>query len=84
MKKYLVMAALSAVTATVSVAPVWGADAATDATQQKLQLASIPALRQAIAHAAGYELARIELQHAAHRLTVKVVNSKQNEATSAI
>jgi hypothetical protein len=80
MKKYLVIAALSALTVTVSVAPAWGADAATDATQQKLQLVSIPAMRQSIAHAAGYEVKGIELKHTAHLLTVKVVNSKQNES----
>ncbi len=82
MKKHFAIATLVTLTAAISMAPASGADAVTDAGQVKLQSESIPALRQSIASAAGYELQIIELKHTAHQLTVTIVNSKQNGATS--
>jgi hypothetical protein len=63
--------------------PAWGADTATDTAQVKLQSATIPALRQSVASAAGYDLKSVELKHTAHQLTATLVNSKQNTAASA-
>jgi hypothetical protein len=79
MKKHFVIAALMSLT--VATTPAWSADTA--ATQAKLQTASIPAMRQSIASAAGYELKSIEIKHNAHKLTATIVNSKQNRAASA-
>jgi hypothetical protein len=76
MKKILAIAMLATLTAATSLVPAWSADTATDAAQMKLQSASLPALRQAIASAGGYALKSIELKHTAHQLTATIMNSK--------
>jgi hypothetical protein len=83
MKKHFAIGAVIAMALTSLMVPVWGADTATDTNLVKLQSASIAAMRQSIASAAGYELKTIELKHTAHQLTVTIVNSKHNGATSA-
>lgn len=82
MKRNLATAFLATLTAATLMAPVWSADTTTDASQVKIQSASVPALRQLVAKAGGYALDSIELTHTAHQLTATVVNSQQNAATS--
>ncbi len=82
MKKHFAIATLVTLTAAISMVPAWSADAVADTGQVTLQSASIPALRQSIASAAGIALQSVELKHTAHQLTVTIVNSKQNGATS--
>jgi hypothetical protein len=83
MKKLMAIGTLASLVVAGLMLPAWGADTATDTAQVKLQSASIPALRQSVASAAGYELKSVEMKHTAHQLTATIVNSKQNGASSA-
>jgi hypothetical protein len=61
----------------------WGADAASDAAEVKLQAAQIPNLQQAAASAGGYNSSNIKAKSTAHQVTVEVVDSKLNTAPAA-
>lgn len=69
---------LVATIALVSSVPTFAADVAADAAQVARQAASIPALQQSAATAAGYKAADLEVKATAHQLTITVVNSKLN------
>jgi hypothetical protein len=65
-KKLMAIGTLATLMVASLMLPVWGADTATDTAQVKLQSATIPALRQSVASAAGYDLKSVELKHTAH------------------
>jgi hypothetical protein len=69
---------LIAIIAIVSSVPTFAADVAADAAQVARQAASIPALQQSAATAAGYKAADLEVRSTAHQITITVVNSKLN------
>jgi hypothetical protein len=69
--------------ALVSAVPALAADLAADALQVATQAASIPALQQSAAAAAGYQATDLEVKSTAHQITVTVVNSKLNAGLPA-
>ncbi len=69
---------LVATMALISSVPAFAAGAAADVAQVATQAASIPAVQQSTATAAGYEAADLEIKSTAHQITINVVNSKLN------
>ena len=61
----------------------WGADAVSDSAQVKRQAALIPGLQQAAAGVGGYDQSSIKVKPTAHQVTIDVINSKLNIASSA-
>lgn len=69
--------------ALVSSVPTLAADVADDAAQVAMQAASIPALMQSAATAAGYKVTDLEVKSTTHQITITVVNSKLNAGQPA-
>ncbi len=83
MKNIRSIAGLVATMAWVSSVPAFAADAAADVAQVATQAASIPALRQSAAAAAGYKATDLEIKSTAHQITITVFNSKLNAGLPA-
>ena len=84
MKSTLVVATFVAMVIVGTPVLVWGGDISADAALVKRQAIAIPGLQKAAATAARDKNAIIEVQSLAHQITVTVVNSKQNDGTSAV
>ena len=82
MKNRMAIAALIALVTTSTPVLVWSADSASDTEQAKRQVAMVPALQEAVAAAAGYKKASIEVKSTAHQVTIAVVNSKLNDGST--
>jgi ABC-type Na+ efflux pump permease subunit len=78
MKNILKIVGLVATVALLSSVPTFAADVAADAAQVARQAASIPAIKQSAATAAGYKATDLEVTSTAHKITITVVNSKLN------
>jgi hypothetical protein len=69
--------------ALVSSVPAFAADVAADAAQVATQAASLPALKQSAATAAGYKTTDLEVKSTAHQISITVLNSKLNAGLAA-
>jgi hypothetical protein len=82
MKKASSVMAFAASLVFVCLGDSWANDVASQPQLQKLQADAVPALKRAVAQAAGYKLADITATVSSHVVTRTVANSKLNAAAS--